>query len=65
MLENLDSLLATLIEGLKQRLNNCFNIIIVSEHGMRRQLLKTKPALFLICCRLVVGLQHAVSLPQV
>jgi len=33
MLANLDSLIATLIEGLKRRLNNCFDIIIVSDHG--------------------------------
>jgi len=34
MLKNIDSLVATLIEGLKHRLNNCFNIVIVSDHGM-------------------------------
>jgi len=33
MLANVDSLIATLIEGLKRRLNNCFDIIIVSDHG--------------------------------
>jgi len=32
-LANLDNLVATLIEGLKRRLDNCFNIIIVSDHG--------------------------------
>jgi len=33
MLEKLDSLTATLIVGLKQRLGDCFNIVIVSDHG--------------------------------
>ena len=30
---DIDSLVATLVEGLKQRLNNCFNFIILSDHG--------------------------------
>jgi len=33
MLANVDSLVATLIEGLKRRLHDCFNIVIISDHG--------------------------------
>ena len=33
VLADVDSLIATLVEGLKQRLNNCFNIVILSDHG--------------------------------
>ena len=33
VLADVDSLIATLVEGLKQRLNNCFNLVILSDHG--------------------------------